>query len=208
MEVGLTEGGISTGNGSLGETHAAHAATTGLSGGVAGGMAGSGGFFGFLQTYPNPFLTRFGFSAADGVTTRLGDGDQDSRLGEVDISESEKEKDKTMSKEEGAISGVSSSNATDSDVTDVTAAITVPADDARPSVVNGYQLSTVVFVALIAFLIGSLLRSLLSPADFVYVVNDVDAQHEASGWREIRRLFEIEYLIGGWDFQIAVVRRH
>jgi hypothetical protein len=204
MEVGLTEGGIGAGNGSVGETHAPHAATTGLSGGVSGGMAGGGGFFGFLQTYPNPFLTRFGFSAADGPTTRLGDGD--SRISEVDISESEKEKDKTMSKEEGTISGVSSSNASDSDVTDVTAAISE--NDARPSVVNGYRLSTLVFVGLIAFLIGSLLRSLLSPADFVYVVRDLDAQHEAHGWREIRRLFEIAYLIGGWDFQIAVVRRH
>jgi len=203
MEVGLTEGGIGAGNGSVGETHAPHAATTGLSGGVSGGMAGGGGFLGFLQTYPNPFLTRFGFSAADGPTTRLGEGD--SRIGEVDISESEKEKDKTMSKEDSTISGVSSSNASDSDVTDVTAAITE--NDIGP-VVNRYRLSTLVFVGLISFLIGSLLRSLLSPADFVYVVKDLDAQHEAHGWREIRRLFEIAYLIGGWDFQIAVVRRH
>ncbi|KAI6112907.1 hypothetical protein F5141DRAFT_1110296 [Pisolithus sp. B1] len=66
-----------------------------------------------------------------------------------------------------------------------------------------YPLSTVLIIALIGFLIGSLLRSLLSPADFIYVVTDV-----SKGWREIRRLMEIKYIVGGWDFQIAVVRRH
>lgn len=69
-----------------------------------------------------------------------------------------------------------------------------------------YPLSTVVIVALIAFLIGSLLRSLLSPADFFYVVSDAEDQNV--GWREIRRLVEVKYIMGGWDFQIAVVRRH
>lgn len=72
-----------------------------------------------------------------------------------------------------------------------------------------YPLSTVLIVALIGFLIGSLLRSLLSPADFIYVVTDVrDAEEVSRGWREIRRLMEIKYIVGGWDFQIAVVRRH
>ncbi|KAI6023325.1 hypothetical protein EDC04DRAFT_2727159 [Pisolithus marmoratus] len=72
-----------------------------------------------------------------------------------------------------------------------------------------YPLSTVLIVALIGFLIGSLLRSLLSPADFIYVVTDVrDAEEVSKGWREIRRLMEIKYIVGGWDFQIAVVRRH
>jgi hypothetical protein len=166
--------------------------------GLNGGLAGGGGFFGFLQTYPNPFLTRLGFSGADETATGLGDG------GRVDISEDEKEKES----KEGATVGASSIAST-SDVTDVTAAIMVPTGDTGPLVANhGYPLSALVFAALIAFLIGSLLRSLLSPADFIYVVSDVDAQHEAGGWREIRRLFEIKYLIGGWDFQIAVVRRH
>lgn len=195
MEVGFSGVGISLGNGGLEVTHGQHAASTGFNGPLTGGVSGGGGFLGFLQTYPNPFLTRLGFSGADRATTRLGD---DFRLTEADISG--KENDKT-SNEEDAISGISS-NASDSDVTDVMAAITVAAND------HGHPLSTLVFVGLIAFLIGSLLRSLLSPADFIYVVSDVDAQHEAGGWREIRRLFEIKYLIGGWDFQIAVVRRH
>jgi hypothetical protein len=68
----------------------------------------------------------------------------------------------------------------------------------------------VLVAALIAFLIGSLLRSLLSPADFIYVVTDLREAEEANsvgGWREIRRLVEMKYVAGGWDFQIAVVRR-
>jgi hypothetical protein len=65
-------------------------------------------------------------------------------------------------------------------------------------------------VALIAFLIGSLLRSMLSPADFVYVVADLSevSGDMSSGWREIKRLVEVKYIVGGWDFQVALVRRH
>jgi hypothetical protein len=80
---------------------------------------------------------------------------------------------------------------------------------------TGYPLVVLVLVALVAFLLGSLLRSLVSPADFVYVVTDAKAAQEriqgdpqAQGWREIRRLVELKYIVGGWDFQIAVVRRH
>ncbi|KAF8810420.1 hypothetical protein BYT27DRAFT_7186494 [Phlegmacium glaucopus] len=83
-------------------------------------------------------------------------------------------------------------------------------DKAQNRTAEMYPLSTVLLVGLIAFLIGSLLRSLLSPADFIYVVTDLKEAEEANvvgGWREIRRIFEIKYLIGGWDFQVAVVRR-
>lgn len=73
-------------------------------------------------------------------------------------------------------------------------------------------LSSVIVIALISFLLGSLLRSLLSPADFVYVARDVQDMHEFgdehSGWRELRRLMELRYIFGGWDFVVAVVRRH
>ncbi|KAL1740061.1 hypothetical protein HDZ31DRAFT_48240, partial [Schizophyllum fasciatum] len=72
--------------------------------------------------------------------------------------------------------------------------------------------STLIIVALMAFLLGSLLRSLLSPADFIYVATDMaDTPHnlqDYSGWREIKRLLEIKYLFGGYDFQVALVRRH
>ena len=49
---------------------------------------------------------------------------------------------------------------------------------------------------------------MLSPADFVYVVSDLqEADDVSSGWREIRRLLELKYIVGGWDFQVALVRR-
>ena len=64
-------------------------------------------------------------------------------------------------------------------------------------------------MAVIAFLVGSLLRSLLSPADFSYVVTDEkEIGNVSDGWREIKRLLEFKYVVGGWDFQIAMVRRH
>ncbi|KAJ7460736.1 hypothetical protein FB451DRAFT_1270154 [Mycena latifolia] len=71
-----------------------------------------------------------------------------------------------------------------------------------------YPLSTVVIIALIAFLIGSLFRSLLSPADFIYVVRELGEDGEAKGWREIRRLIEVKYIAWGYDVHIALVRRH
>jgi hypothetical protein len=85
-----------------------------------------------------------------------------------------------------------------------------------------FSLPAVLLIALVAFLLGSLLRSLISPADFVYVVTDArdlgaaaeQVKHAGlvtkaeEGWREIRRLLELKYIVGGWDFQIAVVRRH
>ena len=73
-------------------------------------------------------------------------------------------------------------------------------------------LSSAIVIALISFLIGSLLRSLLSPADFVYVAKDAQDMHEFGdehgGWRELRRLMELRYIFGGWDLVVAVVRRH
>ncbi|KAJ7027871.1 hypothetical protein C8F04DRAFT_1292126 [Mycena alexandri] len=75
--------------------------------------------------------------------------------------------------------------------------------------VTMYPLSTMVIIGLIAFLIGSLFRSLLSPADFIYVVGaGEEREGEAKGWREIRRLIELKYLpVGGYDIAIALVRR-
>jgi len=72
-----------------------------------------------------------------------------------------------------------------------------------------FTLWTVIVIGLISFLIGSLLRSLISPADFIYVVTDLGEVGEIrGGWREVKRLVEVKYIVGGWDFQIAVVRRH
>lgn len=72
-----------------------------------------------------------------------------------------------------------------------------------------YPLSTVLIISLISFLIGSLLRSLLTPADFVYISQDLnELEGGRGGWREIRRLVEFKYAVGGWDFLIGIVRRH
>jgi hypothetical protein len=70
-------------------------------------------------------------------------------------------------------------------------------------------MSTVLIIALIAFLIGSLFRSLLSPADFIYVVRELGEDGEAKDWRlrEIRRLIEVKYIAWGYDVHIALVRR-
>jgi hypothetical protein len=90
----------------------------------------------------------------------------------------------------------------------------VEAETAVPQTSNAcsgrkYPLSTIIIIALISFLIGSLLRSLLSPADFIHVVRESEEVGEPStGWREIKRLLEVKYIVGGWDFQIAIVRRH
>lgn len=148
--------------------------------------AGSGGLLGLWQTYgPNP-LTRLaaGTSVGGGASVPGGLSDMKSTAtifgsaGEVSTSLSDGN-DKTQQQNGNRTAKL-------------------------------YPLSTVLLVGLIAFLIGSLLRSLLSPADFIYVVTDFREAEEANnvgGWREIRRLLEIKYLVGGWDFQVAVVRR-
>ena len=148
--------------------------------------AGSSGLLGLWQIYgPNP-LTRL-TSGLNG-TTPVGSGTVPGGLSDIENTGTVVEPS-TLVEGEG--------------------------NDKTPETGNGmaksYSLSTVLLVGLIAFLIGSLLRSLLSPADFIYVVTDLREAEEANnvgGWREIRRLLEIKYLVGGWDFQVAVVRRH
>jgi hypothetical protein len=146
--------------------------------------APSGGLLGFLNTYPNPF-TRWTMSVKSHSQTRP------SSLA------SSRRSSGSLPKVPGGL---------------VEAETREPA--ATPTALTSpsakmYPLSIILVVALIAFLIGSLLRSLLSPADFIYVVTDIkDAEEVSTGWREIRRLVEVKYIVGGWDFQIAVVRRH
>ncbi|GLB41576.1 putative START domain containing protein [Lyophyllum shimeji] len=158
----------------------------------------SGGLLGFLQAYDNP-LARF---TTAGTTSM------------------------TVTKSNNTITSGNAATITTADT--AAGALATPATPPRKlpgglgdldtaaailNTTNGgtrrqYPLSTVLVVALIAFLIGSLLRSLLSPADFIYFVTDLKDAEEASsggGWREIRRLLEVKYLVGGWDFQVAVV---
>jgi len=160
----------------------------------------SGGLLGFLHAYNNP-LARFTMAGTTATTTT------NSNTG---------------------ITPANTDNITIGPATDAPATPTTPPRklpgglgdiDIAAAILNTthggtrrqYPLSTVLVVALIAFLIGSLLRSLLSPADFIYFVTDLKDAEEASnggGWREIRRLLEVKYVVGGWDFQVAVVRRH
>ncbi|KAB5592539.1 hypothetical protein CTheo_4006 [Ceratobasidium theobromae] len=72
-----------------------------------------------------------------------------------------------------------------------------------------HSTATVLIVAIIAFLVGSLLRSLISPADFIYMgsTKSPNAHPDADGWRQVKRLVEIKYAWWGWDFVVAVVRR-
>ncbi|KAG8950021.1 hypothetical protein FRC04_008100 [Tulasnella sp. 424] len=107
-----------------------------------------------------------------------------------------------------------SSNAPSEAATSTTAVDTLlPRDLVIPRL---YKLQTVIIIAVIAFLFGSLVRSLASPADFIYfnsispdsddaLVRAVD--QGGSGWREVRRLFEFKRGLFGWDVVIAVVRR-
>ncbi|KAG8919228.1 hypothetical protein FRC01_001406, partial [Tulasnella sp. 417] len=116
--------------------------------------------------------------------------------------------------DEAAKPEADSSNAPSEAATSTTAVDTlVPRELALPKL---YQLHTVIIVAVIAFLFGSLVRSLASPADFIYfssISPDSDealvgaADPGSAGWREVRRLFEFKRGLFGWDVVIAVVRR-
>ncbi|KAI0685606.1 hypothetical protein BC835DRAFT_1523365 [Cytidiella melzeri] len=155
----------------------------------------SNGIFRFLNSYPNP-LTRFsvpaGVQRSAGPIIRSLSGSTISSM---------------QTKNDHSPSGPGSQTALlQPPGTTVASASTSPAHDTG----YRYRLPTVVVVALIAFLIGSLLRSMLSPADFVYVVSDLNEipKDISSGWREIKRLLEVKYIVGGWDFQVALIRRH
>ncbi|RXW24854.1 hypothetical protein EST38_g1025 [Candolleomyces aberdarensis] len=184
-------------------------ASTG-SGGVvtSSGPGYSGGWGGLWSTY------RFGFGRGAGAGGSLDkSGSEPPRKLEGEIGEGAKAGGDTTQLPTGEVAGggavSAESEAQETEPSPSSGAVQVQ------SVQKGlYPLSTVIIVALIAFLIGSLLRSLLSPADFIYVVSNVQEAEEANkvtaggGWREIRRLLEIKYILGGWDFQVAAVRRH
>ncbi|KAL0071320.1 hypothetical protein AAF712_001176 [Marasmius tenuissimus] len=63
-------------------------------------------------------------------------------------------------------------------------------------------------VGLIAFLLGSFMRSLLEPTDFVYIAPSSADASFASGseWREVKRVVELPSG-GRWDLWIGFVRR-
>lgn len=107
-----------------------------------------------------------------------------------------------------------SSTAASEAATSTTAVDTLLPSDVAVSRV--YPLQTLIIVAIIAFLFGSLVRSLASPADFIYFNTDASDSDDAlvravdqqsAGWREVRRLLEFKRGLFGWDVVIAVVRR-
>lgn len=150
--------------------------------------ATSGGLLGFLNAYPNP-LTRWTMSVKNHSQVR------------PPSLASSRRSSGTLPKLPGQL--------VEAETREPVVTPTRATTTTMPTSPKMYPLSVILVVALIAFLIGSLLRSLLSPADFIYVVTDIkDAEEVSAGWREIRRLVEVKYIVGGWDFQIAVVRRH
>lgn len=82
---------------------------------------------------------------------------------------------------------------------------------------RAFSLHFVIVVAIIAFLLGSFLRALLTPADFVLYASHSDkgttasdvallSALEARRWRAARRLFEIK--LPGRDLIVASVRKN
>ncbi|KAF9465532.1 hypothetical protein BDZ94DRAFT_1281371 [Collybia nuda] len=158
--------------------------------------SGPGGLLGFLHAYNNP-LTRFTTTAGMTATAPKNMNLTPTTTPQNNSTTTTAPSDPSATPPRGLPGGLG----------DIDAGLTTNTPGAR----RLYPISSVLMVALIAFLIGSLLRSLLSPADFIYFVTDLREAEEANsvgGWREIRRLLEVKYVVGGWDFQVAVVRRH
>lgn len=92
-------------------------------------------------------------------------------------------------------------------------------DDPATSKRRTYTLSFVILVALISFLLGSLLRSLLTPADYIiYRTIEPEGQHVERAlmqafdpqrrWREARRLLEVRsFFFSKYDIIVAAVKR-
>lgn len=87
------------------------------------------------------------------------------------------------------------------------------------------SLWTLLTVAFLSFLLGGFLRSLVVPADFVYLPPEGSVQNAGEGqsqwnelqklmaldhrehWREMKRLIEFRGPFGRWDVVLAVIRR-
>lgn len=71
------------------------------------------------------------------------------------------------------------------------------------SIPTTFGLRAVIFISVIAFLLGSLLRSILSPADFVLINEHVG--RGAPEWQEIKRLMHIH--VFSFGLVVGIVRR-
>jgi len=175
------------------------------------------GLFGFLYSFPHPWA-RLSTSIAD---TKIAGQSITGPAPSTSSSGSESTegpKDLTVEPNSNSPDGLKPSQTSSSS--------TWPQNVVTTMNQKTFSLSTLIIVALIAFLTGSLLRSLLSPADFVFFgqqspdilaaetlhgdrAADPNAVHfQAGAWRELRRLVELKRIFGGWDLQLAAVRRH
>ncbi|KAN0126058.1 hypothetical protein V8E53_015145 [Lactarius tabidus] len=152
--------------------------------------SGSGMLLGFLNGYPNPLLR---FASGSGSTSHSHGGGQSGNA--------------TSIAGEVHTSGIGCTSTGGRELERSGSRQAAPSSSGMGT--RTFTLWTVIVIGLISFLIGSLLRSLISPADFIYVATDLGEMGEMSGgWREVKRLVEVKHIVGGWDFQIAVVRRH
>ena len=164
------------------------------------GTSSSGGLLlGFLNGYPNPIFSRFGSGSGSGSgqtsESRSSAGGQSGNATSL------------VAKIHTSVGAGLTSRCEKEDEGTRTGQITTTSRTGLGG--KRFTLWAVIIIGLISFLIGSLLRSLISPADFIYVVRDLgEAGEMRGGWREVKRLVEVKYIVGGWDFQIAVVRRH
>ena len=67
---------------------------------------------------------------------------------------------------------------------------------------TAFRLRAVIFIAIIAFLVGSLLRSILSPADFILINGHIG--RGVPEWQEIKRLMHVH--IFSFGVVIGIVR--
>ncbi|KAH9167353.1 hypothetical protein EDB89DRAFT_1997760 [Lactarius sanguifluus] len=156
--------------------------------------SGSGMLLGFLNGYPNPLLR---FASGSGSTSHSHGGGQSGSAASL-VGEGSKVH---------TSGGVGCSSTSGKELERSGSRQAAPSSLGMGT--RRFTLWTVIVIGLISFLIGSLLRSLISPADFIYVATDLGEMGEMSGgWREVKRLVEVKHIVGGWDFQIAVVRRH
>ena len=85
----------------------------------------------------------------------------------------------------------------------------------KPNLIRTYRLSFVVLVAVMAFLFGSLLRSLLSPTDYVFFSRSVGRVENAllelldpkRTWKYAFRLLHMRIPLLGHDLVAALVER-
>lgn len=163
--------------------------------------AASAQIMSILNSYP---LSRLGGGASTAVSTTVANGGLFSRRTEADndgatgnISGADGEKGKANGDQKGLI-GILGGD--DENATTMPGQLIIATEQIRKRIVDiRFTWSTMILVALIAFLLGSLVRSLLEPADFILVnqlkgTSNLRGQGgqaiEAAAVREVKKLFD------------------